>query len=367
MDKIKYIVNVLIIAILLATVAIVRDGNLGGHSTKDLVSASSMVEEVEEVERVESAERTEADGTRIINSTYIAKDVIGFGGRTPVELYIKDDKIEKVVFLDNDETPSFFKEVESSNIANVWQGMSLQEAAVASVDAISGATYTSIAIIENVRRAAQYGASVEPQATNVLASIGIKEILGILVLMLGAVLTLLKSKNKLMITIQLLLNVTVLGFWCGSFLSMSTLTSWLANGINLSMSIVTVVMLGIVLVMPLLGRKGSYCHLHCPMGSAQELLGRIPVGKLKLKSSVNKALNNLRYFILIGLLFTMWLGVGFEIMDYEIFSAFIFQSASTIVLVMAVVFLILSIFIPRPYCRFICPTGALITMSQKTK
>ncbi|MFI3285411.1 MAG: 4Fe-4S binding protein [Rikenellaceae bacterium] len=63
----------------------------------------------------------------------------------------------------------------------------------------------------------------------------------------------------------------------------------------------------------------------------------------------------------------MWLGVGFELMDYEIFSAFIISSASTAVLVMAALFLILSLFIQKPYCRFGCPTGALITMAQKTK
>ena len=184
---------------------------------------------------------------------------------------------------------------------------------------------------------------------------------------MGVVLTLLQSKNKILMNIQIVLNVVVLGFWCGSFLSLTTLTSWLSNGINLSMSVVSVAMLLIVIIMPLVGRKGSYCHIHCPMGSAQELLGKLPIRRIKINSDLAKFLNNLRYYILIALLFIMWLGVGFDLMNYEIFSAFIFESASNVVLIMAGIFLCLSLFIQRPYCRFICPTGALITMSQKTK
>ncbi len=361
MEKLRYIVNILIVATLLATVAVMKDGRIAGKE----VAEQFKTETKEEV--AEPIERTESNGTRIINSSSLAKDVIGFGGRTPVEVYLKDNKIEKVVFLKNAETPSFFEQVERSGLADKWNGLTLAEAATKNVDAVSGATYTSDALIENVIRVAQYGSDVEAAAKNPFAGITLKDIAGILVLLMGVVLTLLHNKNKILMDIQLVLNVVVLGFWCGSFLSLTTLTSWMANGINLSMSIVAFTMLLIVIVMPLLNRKGSYCHIHCPMGAAQELLGRLPLPRVKIKPGLAKFLNNLRYYILITLLFIMWLGVGFDLMNYEIFSAFIFESASNVVLIMAGIFLILSLFIQRPYCRFICPTGALITMSQKTK
>ena len=63
----------------------------------------------------------------------------------------------------------------------------------------------------------------------------------------------------------------------------------------------------------------------------------------------------------------MWCGTGFDIMNYEVFSAFMFKQASLAVMILAVVFLILSIFINRPYCRYICPTGALLKLSQNTQ
>ena len=56
----------------------------------------------------------------------------------------------------------------------------------------------------------------------------------------------------------------------------------------------------------------------------------------------------------------MLLGVGFEWMDYEPFTAFILSSAGVVVIVFAVVILLTSVFVPRPYCRFMCPTGTLL-------
>ncbi|MFI3261473.1 MAG: FMN-binding protein [Rikenellaceae bacterium] len=358
-DRIKYIVNILIVVLMFATIAIIRDGRVVGVEVFDFLKNDDKMDE--------PIETTLADGTRVINSLTLGKEVIGFGGRTPVSVYIKDDVIKRVELWQNNETPSFMDQVLKSGLLAKWNGVTLVDAAMLSVDGVSGATYTSEAIITNVKRVAQYGASVEKESSNFLSSIGIKDILGLLVIFLGVFLTFLKSRNKLLRTLQLVLNVVVLGFWCGSFLSLTTITTWVANGINISLSLVTFSLLCVVIIVPLFGKKGSYCHIHCPMGSAQELIGRVPLTKIKINSKVAKVLNNLRYYILAALLFMMWLGIGFELMDYEIFSAFIISSASTVVLIMAALFLILSLFITKPYCRFVCPTGALITMAQKTK
>ena len=51
-------------------------------------------------------------------------------------------------------------------------------------------------------------------------------------------------------------------------------------------------------------------------------------------------------------------------MNYEIFVAFIIQSASWVVLALAALFMVLAIWVPRPYCRFVCPTGTLFKHAQ---
>ena len=360
MDKIRYIVNVLIVALLFAAVAIQKDGRVVGLDVEALFR--------HDTEPVEVPIDSELhDGTHVINTSSLAKDVIGFGGLTPVVIQIKEGRVFSVQPLENSETPSFFDEVVRSGLFKRWDGLTVDEAAQLEVDVVSGATYSSTAVIQNIQRAMQHAANVEINDGGLFANLELKVVAGIIVILLGVYISLSKSKNKVLMTLQLALNVAVLGVWCGSFLSLSTFTAWMANGVNLSMSLVGVVMLVAVLVMPLLGRKGTYCQLHCPMGSAQELLGRVPLIKIKIKPQVVSRLNNLRYYILSSLMFLMWLGVGFELMNYEVFSAFLFGSASEVVLVMAALFLTLSLFIRKPYCRFVCPTGALITITQKTK
>ena len=66
-------------------------------------------------------------------------------------------------------------------------------------------------------------------------------------------------------------------------------------------------------------------------------------------------------------MFCLWTGVWFDWIDYEPFSAFIFTSASWLVIAIAIGFVLLSTIITRPYCRFVSPTGTLFKLSQSSK
>ncbi len=357
MERIKYVFNIALVALLFLAVAINKNGRILGHTTQELFhSSSSVVDDI-------SPETTLFDGTRVIHSLPLAKDVVGFSGRTPVTVYIKDGVVQSIEADENEETLSFFNKVLKSGLLNSWNGKSLQEAVDVKCDVVSGATYSSVAVIENVHRAIAYAASVEP-ASKGFKLFDLKTLVGMLVILIGVFFTLRRPQHKWMEVAYMILNVAVLGFWSASFLSIAQFVSWMSNGFTFSL---TLMLLVVVVLTPIFGRKGSYCHLHCPMGSAQELLNRVGLPQIKFSSKVNQILNKTRYYILVILLLSMWIGIGFDLMDYEIFSAFLLSSASNVVLVMAAIFIVLSLFIKRPYCRFVCPTGALITTMQKTK
>lgn len=97
----------------------------------------------------------QADGTYVVNTTSLAKDVKGFRGATPVRIYIKSNKIVKVEALPNQESPNFFTKVKQSLLTK-WNGMKASKAASTQVDGVTGATYSSKAIKENVKRGAAY-------------------------------------------------------------------------------------------------------------------------------------------------------------------------------------------------------------------
>ena len=90
-----------------------------------------------------------ADEKTVIDTTEMCKDVLGHHAATPVKITIVGDKIESVVALPSDETPSFYEM--AVKVLDAYKGMSVKKALEADVDAISGATMSSDALIENVR------------------------------------------------------------------------------------------------------------------------------------------------------------------------------------------------------------------------
>jgi polyferredoxin len=192
--------------------------------------------------------------------------------------------------------------------------------------------------------------------------LSIKTIAGLIVVLMAAIIPL-YYKSKKYRTIQQILNTIVLGFWSGSFLSYTLFLSYASNGINWYVSIIPIIMLITAFIYPLFGKKNYYCNYICPCGSLQELVGKTSKKKWKIKSKYIVMLNRFRKILWATVTVLMLCGIGFEWMDYEIFSAFIFTSASVVVLILAAIFILLSYFVPRPYCRFVCPTGTFIKMA----
>jgi electron transport complex protein RnfG len=99
--------------------------------------------------------RKEKDGTYVVNTTTLAQDVEGYNGPTPVEVYIKKNKIVKVVPLKSQEGPKYVAKVKK-NMLPKYEQMNVKKGTVQDVDAVTGATFTSKAVQENIRRAVAY-------------------------------------------------------------------------------------------------------------------------------------------------------------------------------------------------------------------
>ena len=73
----------------------------------------------------------------------------------PLKIYIKKNKVEKIELLKNQETPKYVAKVKKA-LLNAWDGLSVKQAKAQQVDAVTGATFTSKALIENVNRGLDY-------------------------------------------------------------------------------------------------------------------------------------------------------------------------------------------------------------------
>ena len=97
----------------------------------------------------------EKDGTYVVNTTTLAADVEGYNGPTPVEVYIRKNKIVKVVPLKSQEGPKYVAKVKKDMLPK-YEQMNVKKGTVQDVDAVTGATFTSQAVQENIRRAVAY-------------------------------------------------------------------------------------------------------------------------------------------------------------------------------------------------------------------
>lgn len=97
----------------------------------------------------------EADGSYIISTTTLGKDIKEFRGNTPLSIRIKKGKIVEIKPLANQETPKFFNKVKQG-LLNKWNGMKASKAATVQVDGVTGATFSSKAVKENVKRGITY-------------------------------------------------------------------------------------------------------------------------------------------------------------------------------------------------------------------
>ncbi len=98
---------------------------------------------------------TKEDGMYVVNTTTLGKDVQGYVSTTPVKVYIKKNKVEKVEFLKNQETPKYMARVKKAML-NKWDGLKVKDAAALKVDGVTGATFSSEAIAKNVQLALEY-------------------------------------------------------------------------------------------------------------------------------------------------------------------------------------------------------------------
>lgn len=358
------VVSLVAVFLMMCAAAMVQSGRLLGHPMKG----------IGEVEAVP----TMSGDTVIVNTTETGAEIGGYAGPVPLEIRIVKGRIDSVAALDNAETPGFFKRVVKSGLLDSWNGMTPREAIDAHVDAVSGATYSSNAVIGNVRAGMEEivddgsVASEEETATETAVnqnpdssdSPDAKFYIAMIVVLAAMSLPLV-WKNRKYRVVQQILNAGVLGFWAGTFVDYIVMLRLLSSGSIDLMAIPALLMLIAAFIYPLLGKDGYYCAWVCPLGSIQELAGRCnPRHHLHMGQKTVKVLTRVRMLLWGCLMVLLWTGMFTSWIDYELFSAFLLTSASTGVIIGGCTVVVISLFIPRPYCRFVCPTGTLMRMSQ---
>lgn len=283
----------------------------------------------------------------------------GYAG--PVPLMVKLDfsgKITEIVLLENRETPRFLLKLYNRKFLKSWKGMTLDEAADATVDTISGVTLTSRTIIANL---SEYLESSVGKSQ--MGRIDLRKVLIWLaesLLLLYALLSIkfpFKSKSRVVMQV---LMIAVLGFLAGDFISMAMIGGFLTGSVPILSNPILWALFLLSILIPALTDKSFYCARVCPFGAAQDLVGKLNDSKFRQPKKLTELVKILRPALFGILALIVMFDYKADLSLFEPFAAFLYSVAAPVTIVLAGLSLAASLFFGRPWCRWICPTGQFL-------
>lgn len=302
-------------------------------------------------------------GAAMLSAPY-SDGVKGYAGRTPLLICLdKEGRIFNVRLLANNETPGFVNRLVKSGYFASWNGMSVDEALNADVDAVSGATYSSRGVQNSLKARLAVVSRQRVTPRDHVSQWG-NVIIMVLVLMALACFFM-PGKTKTLRLVVLLLSVVVIGFWQNALFSLVRLYGWLTSGISWQLEWAIILLFVLSLVMPLFTGKAFYCSYLCPMGGLQELAGKACKKKVTVSHKLTLALLLVRKLFLLTVLVLLLLGLSLNLACVEPFSVFSIRSLTVFSVAFAAVVLAVSLFVNRAWCRFLCPTGLLFDLVRR--
>ncbi|MDX1965879.1 MAG: FMN-binding protein, partial [Planctomycetaceae bacterium] len=300
----------------------------------------------------------------VVRTSPATDGLIGYAGPTETLFAVAGDQqtISGVRLRKSYDTPEYVERVRGSeDYFQLFQGKSLAELreidfVAAGIEGVSGATQTSYAVAEGLRRRALADARCADAQSASSASFRFRDG-GLAAFIIGALgLTFLPwKKDRRLRAIWQLLLIAGFGLWFGDLLSLSLLAGWARHGLPIATAPILVVLVGVSLFIPWTTKQQIYCHQLCPHGAAQEWLGRFRRWHLHLPSRVSRALGFLPGTLLAGAFLLAVMSPRFDLAVIEPFDGWILKTGAAASFTIAIVSLAAAIFVPQAYCRYGCP------------
>lgn len=311
----------------------------------------------------------DADGHRIgyvLRTSPISDAIRGYVGPTDTLVTMNSEgKVIGIKIRRSDDTKSHVEDVTNdTHFTTTWNGMTWEQVAgmdlkKAGVEGTSGATLTSMAVAESIVH--RFKKSSDDSTSLPSMRVRMRDV-GTTLVVVAALLmafTKLRGKPEMRRMFQVVV-IGYLGFINGDLLAQSLLAGWSVNGVAWRLAPGLTLLVGAALVVPVMTRRQVYCTHLCPHGAAQEMLGRIWPWKIHLRTDVARGLKWLPTGLLALVVVVVMLNLPLDLADIEAFDAYLIRSAGMATIVVAVVGLIASLFVPMAYCKYGCPTGEFL-------
>jgi len=152
-----------------------------------------------------------------------------------------------------------------------------------------------------------------------------------------------------------------LGWYDGGFLSISHITSGLKVGPSMYLNDAPVLLIVVFTLVTTLLWGRIFCSSLCPFGALQDFITRIVPKRwqFKVPQKIHDRAIYIKYGILALILLLTFVAADVVIFQYfEPFGTIFFFSQSLVLWSILAMFLLGAFFVPRFYCRYVCPLGA---------
>jgi hypothetical protein len=293
----------------------------------------------------------------------------GYGG--PMRVAVGVDSagaITGVSIISHKETTPFYRKVTAANIPGRVVGKSVSDPLQVGedIDAVTGATLSSRALVESVRKGARaLGArqlkQTVPAEPPTPIRFGWPEVVLVLLFAVGFAGSYARlPKKKPMRWVSRLLGLLFIGFvWCVP-LSLANINGLLMGYLpDWRTQLYWYILILGTLLPVILTRKHPYCNYVCPFGAAQDCLRAISGKSVAVPGSIQKWLLWIHGILVFGAILVALYTRNPGPTSYEVYGSLFDLTGMIYQFAVLGVILILSLFIARPWCRFLCPVQAV--------
>ena len=168
----------------------------------------------------------------------------------------------------------------------------------------------------------------------------------------------LRRRSRAGVVVTSLAALAYLGFWRQGCVcpvgSIQNVCQGLGGGYAIPLSVLAFFLLPLAATL-LFGR--TFCAGACPLGAIQDVVLLRP---LKVPAWLDHALGLLPYVYLALAAALAYVGSAYVICRYDPFVGFFRLSATAGMLTVGGCLLFIALFVGRPYCRYLCPYGAIL-------
>lgn len=316
----------------------------------------------------------------VLRTSPMADKIVGYCGPTDTLVALTPDKANpKVVGVKVRSSLDTKQHVEDvmadEDFMGTWNGKSWDQVAgmdpkAAGIEGVSGASLTSRSIARGIQHrfaeSDEAAASAHASAAErIRISAGDVGLCIVIVLAMLLTFTWLRSVRYLRRIFQIVL-IGYVGFYTGQLLAQSLFAGWAAVAIPWRAAPGLALLGAAALIVPWLTRRQLYCSHICPHGAAQEWMGRIGHRFRRKHVALPRGIDRgLRWLppALIGLvLFVTMERIPLldNLAGIEPFDAYLIRTAGAATIAIAVAGLLAALIVPMAYCKYGCPTGALL-------